>query len=217
MMNKFFVNNIVFVFTSLLIIIFLFYSYFFASVVRTIAEDELIKKGFDPVSYVDKIWESKILPTIRNDSEEITFILDELFENKEIAEEKYGSRSGTGSYSFMVNGTGEITTLNTKSRVGTLAIELDKKYDAQIFITIGPVIKKDSVRDAVKFIKFNDFVNQLDFAEVSRIIKTRVLNEVIGPLNIKDIEGKTINFEGAITFDRKDKIFITPTNLELIE
>ncbi len=217
MMNKFFVNNIVFVFTGLLIIIFLFYSYFFASVVRTIAEDELIKKGFDPVSYVDKIWESKILPTIRNDSEEITFILDELFENKEIAEEKYGSRSGTGSYSFMVNGTGEITTLNTKSRVGTLAIELDKKYDAQIFITIGPVIKKDSVRDAVKFIKFNDFVNQLDFAEVSRIIKTRVLNEVIGPLNIKDIEGKTINFEGAITFDRKDKIFITPTNLELIE
>ncbi len=217
MMNKFFVNNIVFVFTGLLIIIFLFYSYFFASVVRTIAEDELIKKGFDPVSYVDKIWESKILPTIRNDSEEITFILDELFENKEITEEKYGSRSGTGSYSFMVNGTGKITTLNTKSRVGTLAIELDKKYDAQIFITIGPVIKKDSVRDAVKFIKFNDFVNQLDFAEVSRIIKTRVLNEVIGPLNIKDIEGKTINFEGAITFDRKDKIFITPTNLELIE
>ena len=86
---------------------------------------------------------------------------------------------------------------------------LDKKYDAQIFITIGPVIKKDSVRDAVKFIQFNDFVNQLDFAEVSRIIKTRVLNEVIGPLNIKDIEGKTIDFEGAITFDRKDKIFIT--------
>ena len=57
----------------------------------------------------------------------------------------------------------------------------------------------------------------LDFAEVSRIIKTRVLNEVIGPLNIKDIEGKTIDFEGAITFDRKDKVFITQTNLKLID
>ena len=40
---------------------------------------------------------------------------------------------------------------------------------------------------------------------------------MIGPLNIKDIEGKTIDFEGAITFDRKDKVFITPTNLKLIE
>jgi len=166
---------------------------------------------------VDNIWDSKILPTIHNDSEEITFILNELFTNKEVTEEKYGYRSGTGSYSFMVNGVGKVTSLNTKSRVGTLLIELKKKFDTQVFITIGPVIKKDSVRDAVKFIKFNDFVNQLDFADVSRIIKTRVLNEVVGPLNIKDIEGKTITFEGAITFDRKDKIYITPTYLKLSE
>ena len=217
MINRIFINNTVLLLSVSIAVLFFLYSYFFAAVIRTIAEDELIKKGFDPVSYVDNIWESKILPTIHNDSEDIIFILDELFANKEVTEEKYGSRSGTGSYSFMVKGTGKITKLNTTSRVGTLAIKLEKKFDTQIFITIGPVIKKDSVRDAVKFIQFNDFVNQLDFAEVSRIIKTRVLNEVIGPLNIKDIEGKIINFEGAITFDRKDKIFITPTNLKLIE
>ncbi len=217
MINRIFINNTVLLFSILIAALFFLYSYFFASVVRTIAEDELIKKGFDPVSYVDNIWESKILPTIRDDSEDINFILEELFANKEVTEEKYGSRSGTGSYSFMVKGRGNITKLNTKSRVGTLAIDLDKDFNTEVFITIGPVIKKDSVRDAVKFIQFNDFVNQLDFAEVSRIIKTRVLNEVIGPLNIKDIEGKIIDFEGAITFDRKDKIFITPTNLKLIE
>ena len=215
MINRFFVNNIILISSSIVVFCFLLYSYFFASVVRTIAEDELIKKGFDPVSYVDNIWDSKILPKIRNESEEITFILDELFLNKEVAEEKYGNRSGTGSYSFMIKGSGKVISLNTKSRVGTLSIELGKKYDSEIFITTGPVIKKDSVRDAVKFIQFNDFVNQLDFADVSRIIKTRVLNEVIGPLNIKDIEGKKITFEGAITFDRKDKIYITPTFLNL--
>ena len=132
-----------------------------------------------------------------------------------MAEEKYGHRSGTGSYSFMVNGEAEIISLNKESRVGTLELKLSKDYDAQIFITIGPVIKKDSVRDAVKFIKFNDFVNQLDFAGVSRIIKTRVMNEIIGPLNLNNIVGKQINFEGAITFDRNDKIFITPTMLDL--
>ena len=132
-----------------------------------------------------------------------------------MAEEKYGHRSGTGSYSFMVNGEAEIISLNKESRVGTLELKLSKEYDAQIFITIGPVIKKDSVRDAVKFIKFNDFVNQLDFAGVSRIIKTRVMNEIIGPLNLNNIVGKQISFEGAITFDRNDKIFITPTMLDL--
>ena len=217
MLNKFFLNNLLLFSLIIILFIFILYSYFFASVIRTVEEDELIKKGFDPVSYVENIWESKILTTIHNDSEEITFILDELFKNQELAEEKYGHRSGTGSFSFMVHGKAVVESLNKKSRVGTLGIKLEKKYDAEIYITIGPVIKKDSIRDAVKFIKFNDFVNQLDFADVSRVIKVRVLNEIIGPLNLKEITGKKINFEGAITFDRNDKIYITPTNIDFLD
>ena len=216
MLNSFISSNLLKLSSFLVVLIFLFYSFFFASVTRTVEEDEFIKKGFDAKAYVENIWKSKIIPTISNEANEITFILDELFENKEIAEEKYGARSGTGSYSFMIKGMGEVKSLNTASRVGTLSIELQKKYEAKIFITLGPVIKKDSIRDAVKFIQFNDFVNQLDFADVSRIIRTRVLNEIIGPLNLKEIVGKKINFEGAITFDRKDKIYITPTNIEFI-
>ena len=216
MLNKFFLNNLLLFSLIIILFIFILYSYFFASVIRTVEEDELIKKGFDPVSYVENIWESKILTTIHNDSEEITFILDQLFKNQELAEEKYGHRSGTGSFSFMVRGKAEVVSLNKKSRVGTLSIKLEKEYDSEIYITIGPVIKKDSIRDAVKFIKFNDFVNQLDFADVSRIIKVRVLNEIIGPLKLKEIVGKKINFEGAITFDRKDKIYITPTKIEFL-
>ena len=216
MLNNFISNNIFKLSSFLVILIFILYSFFYASVIRTVEEDELIKKGFDAKAYVENIWKSKIIPTISEEAEDITFILDELFKNKEVTEEKYGGRSGTGSYSFMVKGKAEITSLNTASRVGTLSIKLEKKYDSEIFITLGPVIKKDSIRDAVKFIKFNDFVNQLDFADVSRIIKVRVLNEIIGPLKLKEITGKIINFEGAITFDRKDKIYITPTKIEFL-
>ena len=216
MLNNFISNNIFKLSSFLVILIFILYSFFYASVIRTVEEDELIKKGFDAKAYVENIWKSKIIPTISEEAEDITFILDELFKNKEVTEENYGGRSGTGSYSFMVKGKAEITSLNTASRVGTLSIKLEKKYDSEIFITLGPVIKKDSIRDAVKFIKFNDFVNQLDFADVSRVIKVRVLNEIIGPLNLKEITGKKINFEGAITFDRNDKIYITPTNIDFL-
>ena len=73
-------------------------------------------------------------------------------------------------------------------------MELDKKYDAQIFITIGPEIKKDSVRDAVKFIQFNDFVNQLDFAEVSRIINFIIKKKISGTLNVGTGRGVSLNF-----------------------
>ena len=216
MFNKSISNNFFVIFLILFLVFFFFYSVFFASVIRSVEEDELVKKGFDPKLYVDKIWESKILPTINKESKDIVFILDNLFSNKEVTEEEYGNRSGTGSYSFMVKGKATVVALNEESRVGTLTLQLEKNYESKIFVTIGPVIKKDSVRDAVKFIKFNDFVNQLDFADVSRIIKVRVLNEIIGPLNLKEITGKNINFEGAITFDRKDKIYITPTKIEFL-
>ena len=216
MYNKLLANNLVSILFAIILFIFILYSYFFASVIRTVEEDELIKKGFDAKAYVENLWEPKIIPTISKEAQDITLILDELFKNQEITEEKYGGRSGTGSYSFMIKGTGDITSLNTASRVGTLSIQLEKQYDSEIFITLGPVIKKDSIRDAVKFIKFNDFVNQLDFADVSRVIKVRVLNEIIGPLNLKEITGKKINFEGAITFDRNDKIYITPTNIDFL-
>ena len=64
-------------------------------------------------------------------AKDITFILDELFMNKEVTEEKYGGRSGTGSYSFMIKGNGEVMSLNTASRVGTLSIKLKKSYDSE--------------------------------------------------------------------------------------
>ena len=100
MFNKFLINNLVIITSTIVIFIFILYSYFFASVIRTVEEDQLIKKGFDAKAYVENIWISKIIPTISKEAEEITFILDELFKNKEVTEEKYGGRSGTGSYSL---------------------------------------------------------------------------------------------------------------------
>ena len=90
MLNKFISNNILIFSSFLFILIFIFYSFFFASVTRTVEEDELIKKGFDAKAYVANIWKTKIIPTISDEAEEITFILDELFKNKEVAEERYG-------------------------------------------------------------------------------------------------------------------------------
>ena len=68
MFNKFLINNLVLFISFVILLIFLLYSYFFASVVRTVAEDELIKKGFDAKAYVENIWKSKIIPTISKEA-----------------------------------------------------------------------------------------------------------------------------------------------------
>ena len=60
-MNRSFLSNhMLKIFLFLTLIFFTIYVMIFSSVIRTIEEDELIKKGFDPKSYVEKIWESKL-------------------------------------------------------------------------------------------------------------------------------------------------------------
>ena len=56
MFNKFLTNNLVLFTFIIVFFIFILYSYFFASVIRTVEEDELIKKGFDAKAYVENIW-----------------------------------------------------------------------------------------------------------------------------------------------------------------
>ena len=68
-----------------------------------------------------------------------------------------------------------------------ISLKIALREDNHQFVVFGNI---DLLRERaemhamdIKFIKFNDFVNQLDFADVSRVIKVRVLNEIIGPLN----------------------------------
>ena len=195
-------------------LLFLIIAIFFSSVTRTIEEDQKIKLGFNPVEYVDGIWDTKILTTIDTKGNNVQEVIKFIFENKELAEERFGNRSGTGNYSYMVKGEGMVTSVNKKSRVGTIEIKLDSDISTKILIAIGPVVKKDSIRDAVGFIQFNDFENQIEFADVSRIIKVNVLNKIIGPIDFDKLLNKKIKFQGAFTHDRDDKFTITPTLIE---
>ena len=47
-------------------------------------------------------------------------------------------------------------------------------------VQIGPVIRGTALRDAVSFIRFNDFANQFEFAAVSNALHERVLRDVVG-------------------------------------
>jgi predicted lipoprotein len=71
------------------------------------------------------------------------------------------------------------------------------------------------LRDALPFICFNDFVNQLEFADVSKALHQRVMDEVISKTDLASAVGKTINFAGAFTLSDISKIVITPVKLEV--
>ncbi len=186
--------------------------------VRTIEEDRLAKEGFSAQNYVAGIWDDDFMPTLENESVEITTLLSEIDVDEDAAIEQYGNRTSTGSYSFMASGEAQILLINRESRVGLAELDL-APYDgtADIFLAIGPVLRGNALRDAVGFISFNDFTNQVEFAQVSDALKDRVDSDVLSQIDIDSLTGETIQFLGAFSLDDRDEIVIMPVRIEVVQ
>ena len=153
----------------------------FSVTIVPIAEVEAQQQSeaFDPVAYVDGIWESQILPVVEEKAVDLAAILSQ-FEVDEkglatkeqltaIAEEN-GLITVGEAHVYLVKGEGTVTAVDTESRVGTLTLQLDG-YDGPITVKLymGPRIPSDdtAVRDAVGFINFGDFRDQTEYGKVA--------------------------------------------------
>ncbi|NMO54663.1 DUF2291 domain-containing protein [Actinoplanes sp. TBRC 11911] len=165
-----------------------------------------------PQAYVDDNWQSKIVPTVHDKAVEVTTVMAAIEKDPDAAGKQYGHRSGEGSpYAYMVKGTGTVTKIDTEAPTGPMTVELpDKKT---ITIATGPVIAGTAVRDAVGFIAFGDFTNQIEYADVANQINNRVKTDVIAKAGAKDLTGQKITFYGAFSALAGGAIFLVPTEL----
>ena len=166
--------------------------------------------------FVDPIWESKVLPTIQDKAQDVVKILPEIRADPNSAGQKYGRREATNPYNYMVKGTGKVTEMHTESQAGTAIVEVPGLAE-KVALQIGPVVRGTALRDATGIVSFNQFTNQLDFADVSKEMNSRALKSAFAHLDPSSMAGKTITFWGAFTFDphSKSPILITPTKIDL--
>ena len=84
------------------------------------------------------------------------------------------------------------------------------KGPVPVTIQSGPVIKGNSLRDAMPFINFQNFTNQIDFAEVGRAFNGRVTTELKDAIDAL-APGQTIDYAGTFSLNSaSDKILLTP-------
>jgi predicted lipoprotein len=199
-------------------------------------EKAVQSEAFDPVVYVDEIWDSKLLPTFNEKAVELSKILSEIEVDangtapKEILTaiaQNYGLITDGEAHVYMVKGSGKITNVNTETSLGTVEVALDN-YDGpiKVLIYVGTRIPSDetSIRDAVGFISFGDFKEQTEYGKVASEINKRVLSQALGNLDKNSLEGKAISFQGAfnirtfnlVQIDVKE-IHIVPVEIELGE
>ncbi len=172
-------------------------------------------KGFDKVAYVDGIWESKVLPTVQQNAVDFSQLYSELKLNQDAASQKYGKKVG-GPYNFLTKFEGKVLSVDTSSRVGIIKVEAQTSNGVAILtVQVGPVVQGTSIRDALGFIVFNDFVNQLQFADVADELNTRALQNALGDTDPTTLVGKTVDITGAFTLDNIDDLVITPVYLTI--
>lgn len=172
--------------------------------------------AFDATKYVDGIWQDKVLPTVDQQAVDATTLLPALTSDQEAASKQYGNQAGTGSpFAFLVRGTGTVTEVDEDSPSHPLTVQVDglKGEGSTVQVVTGPVIAGTALRDAVKFIKFSDFTNQLDYADAGTGLNDKVKTEVLAKVDPKSLVGKKVDFAGAFSLVAPGAVLIVPTKL----
>lgn len=168
----------------------------------------------DPKVYAEESW-PEILEYAKNNSQPVEEVVPLFLQDQDAAGEQYGYRMDDNSWwQFIVAGEAKVLKYNIESKAGVLELDL-KPYDgiADCNLQIGPIIKGQAIRDAMPFIQFKDFVNQLQFGKIASEINNYARETVIDTVVTPDIEGKTISFTGAYTAEPGRGIIIVPIEL----
>ena len=173
---------------------------------------------FDAKLYVESVWEEAVIPRIEKEAVEAEVLFNTLNSDPSTAIEKYGYRIEiTAPYNFMVKGTATITQANVKSAAATVSIDTNGPDGNPIEIQIGPVLKGTAVRDSMDFIKFEDFTNQLEFANISREMNNRIKATILASLKRENLVGAKIRYIGAFQWVEGKGVLITPVDLVVEE
>lgn len=221
---------------SALIFTFLAVRYGFTVVSIEEAESAIQSEAFDPVAYVDGIWESKMLPSFEENAVELSRIFSEFEPDASGTVPKddlisianqYGLITVGEAHVYMVKGSGTIVSVDAETSLGTAEVALDG-YDGPVktLVYIGTRIPNDdaSVRDSVGFITFGDFKEQTEYGKAATEINKRILTSVLNGIDRDNLVGRTISFQGAFTIRTFNlvqidvrEIRIVPVVLELGE
>jgi predicted lipoprotein len=146
---------------------------------------------FDATAYVDAIWATKVLPEMTTSAVDIVSLADE--------SSRASSAGAATPKSLFVKGTGVVVDVDVTSRVGIAHVRFGPRGAGVLTgVQIGPVLRGTAIRDALPFITFSDFTNQLDYADVASALNARVLRTALAHVDAHALRGQTMSVTGAI-------------------
>jgi predicted lipoprotein len=166
--------------------------------------------AFNPERFGKANFEPKVVPALEKQATDIKVLMPALREDEQAASDKYGHREGNSPFNFPVRAEG----VAGKPKGGLLPVQVEGLKGTQVSVQIGPAINGTALRDATGLIRFNQFVNQVDYAEAATALNNEVKQQVLAPIEPNSLAGKRVSFLGAFTFLAPSNVVVTPARLE---
>ncbi|TNJ39948.1 DUF2291 family protein [Phaeobacter sp. B1627] len=167
--------------------------------------------------YAADIWDAKVLPMAKESAVPLQELKAEIAANGlDAVGNAYGLRpeGEANPWNFVSSGEGVIIEANTQSRAAKLAVDIDGNGAADLVVQLGPVVRGTALRDAMPFIIFSDFRDQIEFAKLARALNDLASQSVTLPEG--DLVGRRVEFEGVYTLrNAGDAIELVPTKLQV--
>ena len=171
-----------------------------------------------PEQQVAEMWDTKVLPYLEGKAGDFKTVSEAVRTNVEAAGVTYGNKEKQASspWTVIVRLEGKIVAANTESRAGSIDVDADGNGTADARVQIGPVMRGTALRDSLDFVSFNQFTNQIDFAQFGKAFNLHVDKTLTSKLPRDQLVGKTVQVLGAFPVENsKDLPLITPAKIEL--
>ena len=188
------------------------------SEVQALAAAEAPDAGFHPDKMVASIWASKVVPYFDKKAGPFAEVRSLAAASPDQAGAKFGYRPKAGDvpWTFLVKLEGVIVAANTKSRAATIGVDTTGKGKTDALVQIGPAMRGTAIRDALDFVSFNDFTNQIDFARYGKAFNTYVDRRTLAKLPRDSLVGRKVTVVGAYPLtSAAETPLVTPVEITL--
>ncbi len=171
---------------------------------------------FDPTDYVDKHWSSEILPTVLHRAISLPTLLTDLATNASRTAKRYGHVAELGGQpTFLIKDTARIKSVNSSNIPVEATLDLHSPLKSATALQLGPILTGTDVRDAMRFISFNQFTDQVTYSELATAMNKKIEDTILDKLDNAKLAGKNVSFYGAFTYTPGMPVLITPVTLKV--
>ncbi len=167
---------------------------------------------------IDDTFESQLVPLITGKALPVDRLQTEIAKDIVAAGAEHANQgSGQGSaWNFSVSGHGKVLEANLESRARTVSVDVNSDGNADVTVQLGPVVRGTALRDVAPFYDFDDFRDQIEYANLARALNDKVTSGLIVPDT--DVVGKTVDFTGVTPLkSANDPLVVTPINVRFSE